>query len=156
GSSSEVIIAASPTVFVTIKDTQIHECAGAGVTASTSGGLVLGDFDHVSIWGGSSGIAAGNAAHLNVHNSTIFATTIAINNNGGGGSAVSVFNNVLANNSTAVQSIAGGNVGVSSNTIIGSSPVYNTNGGTISTGNDNISILNGAIGATNGPAISKI
>jgi hypothetical protein len=153
---SGVVVNATAQVFITIKDTQIHECAGGGVTTSTTAGIVLGDFDHISVWGGSNGIAAGNASHLNIHNSTIFATVVAINNNGGGGSAVSVFNNVLANNSTAVKSVAGGNVGVTSNTIIGSSPVFNTNGGTISTGSDNISVLNGAIGATNGSPISKI
>jgi len=152
---SGVVVGASTQVFITIKDTQIHDCAN-GISTSTSSGIVLGDIDHVAIWGGTNGLAAGIASHVNIHNSTIFATTTAINNNGGGGSAVSVFNNVLSNNSTAVQSVAGGNVGVSSNTIIGSSPVFNTNSGTISTGSDNISMLNGAIGTTNGSPISKI
>jgi hypothetical protein len=153
---SGISVNATATVILTVKDTHIHECTAGGITTTTSAGLVLGDYDHISVWAGSNGIAAGNASHVNIHGSTIFATNVAINNNGGGGSAVSVFNNVLANNSTAVKSVAGGNVGVTSNTIIGSSPVFNTNGGTISTGSDNISVLNGAIGATNGSPISKI
>lgn len=154
--NSCVNVTASATVILTIRDTQLSECGASGVSVSTTAGLAVGDFDHIAIWNATNGIAAGNASHLNVHGSTIFKTTTAINNNGGGGSAVSVVNNFLTNNTTAIQSIAGGNVGVSGNVIIGSSPVYNTNGGTISTGNDNTSILNGAIGATNGVAISKI
>ncbi len=153
-STAGVNVNASATVFISIKDTQIHECA-SGISTTTSSGIALGDFDHVSIWGGTNGIAAGSASHVNIHNSTIFATSIAINNNGGGGSAVSVFNNVLVNNSTAVQSVSGGSVGVASNTIIGSSPVFNTNTGSISTDSNNISILNGAIGSTTG-SITKI
>ncbi|HEY6392736.1 MAG TPA: right-handed parallel beta-helix repeat-containing protein [Bryobacteraceae bacterium] len=155
-SGSGISVSASATVILTVKDTQIHDCAAGGITTSTSGGLAIGDYDHVTIWNGTNGIAAGNASHVNIHGSTIFATGTAINNNGGGGSTVSVTNNTLSTNTAAIQSIAGGQVGVSGNVIIGSSPVYNTNGGIISTGNDNTSTLNGAIGATNGPAITKI
>ena len=51
---------------------------------------------------------------------------------------------------TALQSVSGGYIGVSGSTLSYNALMFNTNGGTILTGNDNVGFGNLAIGNTSG------
>jgi len=144
-------------IFLTVKDTQIHECGSGVQMNATGGGLVAADIDHVAIYNTSTGINAQTASHFTLHNSTLFIDTIGVNQNGAAGGALgTIVGNTFANCATALQSIVGASMGASGNTFSGSSPVYNANGGSISSAGDNVNFQNGALGTANGPAVTKI
>jgi len=149
-----VNVAASATVFLTIRDTQLSECAVAGVQTSTSAGIVAGDYDNVWISSTGNGVGAGANSHLTIHNSTITLSTVGVNQTASGG--VFVAQSAITLNTTALQSAAGGSLGASSNILLGNGTVFNPNGGSISSGGDNPQFQNGATGVANGPAVTKI
>ena len=153
-----ITVGASASVNLTVKDTQIHECPIC-VQTSTSSGFVVADLEHVSIYNATtSAISASNGSHINIQHSDIFSTPIGINipNGATGSPTVGATGNTFSFAVTAFQATTGGNIGASSNFITSSVTVFNANGGTISTGNDNVSYQNAGPGLANGPALTKI
>jgi hypothetical protein len=119
--------------------------------------LITADYSRISVWNQGSGINAQNGSRVQVHNSTIVANSVGVNQTGLAalGSVVTVFNCAFTGNGTAVQSIAGASIGVSGNVFSTNGAVFNTNGGGISTDSSNVPFGNAGIGATNG-TITKI
>jgi hypothetical protein len=144
-------------LVLTIDETRVHDC-GNGIVTNASAGLITADYGRVSLWNGGSGVLAQNGSRVQLHNSTIVAFSAGVNQTGLGasGSVVTVFSNSFTGNGNALQSLAGGSIGASSNVFSTNSLVFNPNGGSISTATDNPQFGNAATGAANGPAVTKI
>jgi len=152
-----VSVSASAQIFLTVEDTQIHNCFN-GIQTRTSGGLVAADFSRVSIWNiHGNGIHAQNGSRLQLHSSTIFANVVGVNQDtlSGTGSVVAVFDSFFSTNGTALQSTPGASIGVSNSVFSENGIVLNPNGGQISSDNDNRPYGNPTIGIANGPPITK-
>ena len=142
---------------LTIENTSFSNCSAAGVNVVTSGSATARvDLHNVRIWQTANGINAQNGSRVNVRDSVISLNTIGVNqtNVGGGGSTVDISGSTLSLNGVALQSISGAFLGAFGNTFATDNLVYNTNGGTIITGNDNTSFGNSAIGSA--VAVPKI
>lgn len=152
-----VNVAVSATLFMTIEDTRIHECAN-GVQTNGSAAIIEADINRTSIWNTGSGVLAQNGSRLTVHSSTLFNNIIGVNQTGVGaqGSTVAVVSSTFTSNGNALNSIAGAQIGASSSFFTNNSLVFNANGGSISSANDNIPFGNSATGTANGPPITKI
>ena len=155
--SHGVEVATGATTIVTIADSNIHDNVGDGIRVNSTSGLAIVDVDHVAIWSCVNGVNAQNGSRVNVHNSTIFNNSVGIlqSSVAGGGSSVTVVSSFFADG-TALQSSAGGSIGASGNTFSQNGTVFNPAGGSISTAGDNPQFGNGATGAANGPAVTKI
>jgi hypothetical protein len=141
---------------LTIENSNLSNCGSAGVNIATTNLSVINtDIHNVHIWQAVNGINAGNGSRVNVRDCVITLTTIGIAEDPGT-STVLVSGSTLSFNGTALQSAGGGFIGASGNTFANNSViVFNTNGGSIYTGNDNLNFGNAAFGATTGP-LSKI
>jgi hypothetical protein len=151
-----VNVAVGATVFLSITDTHISECAN-GIVTNTTAGAVAADIDHVSIWNTGTGINAQNGSRIQVHNSTSFNNNIGVNqtNLAGAGSTVTVFQ-CFFTDVTDLQSIAGASIGVAGSVFSGGGTVFNQNGGLITSTGDNVLNGNGATGALGAGGIFKM
>jgi hypothetical protein len=149
-------VAVGATLTLTVEDTRVHD-NGNGIVTTTTGGLITADYSRVSIWNAGSGVNAQNGSRVQIHNSTIVACAIGVNQTSlvALGSNVMVVNSSFTGNGTAVQSISGAFIAVSGNLFGTNGTVYNTNGGNIVTDSTNVPFGNGANGTTNG-TITKI
>ncbi len=148
-------VAAGASTVLTVEDTRIHD-SGNGIVTTTTAGLITADYSRVSIWGASNGINAQNGTRAHIHNSTIIASSIGVNQSGLAalGSVVTVFACAFTGNGTGVQSIGGASAGVSTSVFATNGTALNPNGGSIATNGD--SIVVGAPGLANGGPLTKI
>jgi len=150
-----ISVAASAAVTLTVEDTRISECVN-GIQTTSSGGLVTADYSRVSIWGNTNGVNAQNGSRVLIHNSTLVANAVGVNQSGlaGFGSVVTVFGCAFSGNGNGVQSIGGATAVVSTSVFATNTTALNPNGGSIASNGDNI--VNGAPGLANGGAATKI
>jgi len=141
---------------LTIENSNLSNCGAAGVNIDTSNSSVINaDIHGLLIQQTTVGIDAGNGARVNVRDSVITMATIGVKEESGT-STVLVAGSTVSFTSIALQSALGGFMAISGNSFANNSvTVFNTNGGQIVTGNDNLNFANVGIGATSG-AISKI
>jgi len=153
-----VSTAVGATLLLTLKDVTISDCASGVLTQASGVNVVVGDYDHVQIYGGAAAINAQNGSRLSVHNSTIYAASQGVNQNNlsGNGSVVFVTGSTFASNGTALLSTGGASIASSGNVFSSNGLVYNAAGGTISSGTDSPSFQNGGTGMANGAAVPKI
>ena len=157
-STAGVNINTSAQIDLTLKNVVISECP-TGIQTNTSAGVVAGDFDHIQVYSSTgSGVDARNGSRLQIHESTFDRAGNCINQSTltGNGSIVLVSHSAFSFCGNGLQSIAGGNIGSSTNTFMQNSTVFNPNGGTISSSGDNILFLNVAPGVINGSAVTKM
>jgi len=163
GFNNGVSVASSAAITLTVEDTRIHDCVNSnsnGIVTNSSGGLVTADYSRVSIWSCTNGVNAQNASRVQIHNSTIVANGVGVNQTSlvSFGSVVTVFNNSFTGNGTAVQSISGASIAVSGNVFSTNSNVFNTNTGTINSFFDNVQNGNAAVGSVSNvsPGVPKV
>jgi len=162
GFASGVSVASSAGITLTVEDTRIHDCSasGNGIVTNSSGGLVTADYSRVSIWSCTNGVNAQNGSRVQIHNSTLVANGVGVNQTSlvSFGSVVTVFNNSFTGNGTAVQSISGASIAVSGNVFSTNSNVFNTNTGTINSFFDNVQNGNAAVGSVTNvsPGVPKV
>jgi hypothetical protein len=141
---------------LTVTDSTLSECGGAGVSTVGMGGTqVLADLRNVRIWNSGSGVSAGAGSFLAVRDSDLSFDGIGVSSTAPG-ALVLVINSVLNLNPTALQSSASAVISAFGNSFTGNGTVFNPNGGVISTGGDNVNYGNGAIGIANGGTVPKI
>jgi hypothetical protein len=102
---------------------------------------------------GASGIAAGQGAKVNVTHSYIATVTNGVSQSGSG-SQLFMTGSTVVGAGNALQSSGGNFIGASGNTFANNGVIFNQNGGSIFTGNDNPGFGNGPAGATAG-AVTK-
>jgi hypothetical protein len=140
---------------IRISASSFHDCTAGGLNiATTNTSTINADLNDIRIASTGTGVNAGNGARVNIRNSVITQNGVGINQptlSAGGGSQVLVFQSTISGSSNvALQSVSGGYLGVSASTISYNNSMFNTNGGIILTGGDNVGFGNLAIGATSG------
>ena len=146
-------VAATGTIIVTIDNTTVSDCGGAGVSISTDGAnLVIGDIHALRATNVTTGIAALNGTRMAVRDSNIALASTAINQVGvaGGPSILTVIGSTVAQSMTALESGTGSFIAAFGNSFINDGMVYFQNGGQIFTGTDNATFGQGVTGATSG------
>jgi hypothetical protein len=140
---------------IRISASSFHDCVTGGLNiATTNTSTINVDLNDVRIASTGTAINAGNGARVTIHNSVITQNGFSVNQptlSAGGGSQVVIFASTLSDSSnTALQSVSGGWIGVSGSTISYNNLMFNTNGGMILTGNDNVGFGNLGGGSTSG------
>jgi hypothetical protein len=140
---------------IRISASSFHDCAAGGLNiATTNASTINADLNEVRIASTGTAVNAGNGARVTIRNSVITQNGFGVNQptlSAGGGSQVVIFASTISNSSnTALQGVGGGYIGVSASSLTYNSLMFNTNGGTILTGNDNVGFGNLAIGTTSG------
>jgi hypothetical protein len=139
---------------IRISASSLHDCAGGLNIATTNGSTINADLNDVRIASTGTAVIAGNGARVTVHNSVITQNGFGVGQaspSAGGGTEVVIFASTISDSSsTALQSVGGGYIGVTGSTLSYNAQMFNTNGGTILTGNDNVGFGNQAIGSTSG------
>jgi len=136
---------------LTVENTTLTNNTNAGISLLNAGtGFVLADISRSQMSNSKVGLLAQNNSQVSVRDSQISNNTSfgVQQSNISGLSEVLVIGSSLAFDAIAVQSSSGGQVLVTGNTITGSNPVFNQNGGQIYTGGDNFAFSNGPTGAT--------
>jgi hypothetical protein len=140
---------------IRINDSSLHDCAASGLNIATSNtSTINADLNDVRIANPGTAVNAGNGARVTVHNSVLTQNGFGVNQptlSAGGGSQVVIFQStVSASSNVALQSVNSGYIGVSASTLSYNNLMFNTNGGTILTGGDNVGFGNMGIGSTSG------
>jgi len=150
-SNAGVLVGTSAATKVTLVNVTIAD-AQAGVVASASSGAAGVSLDHVNISNiTSDAIRGGSNSLITVHASTISGCSVGVNQSSGTGSEVLISESTISHSSTvALMSVSSGYIGISGSTLTYNNLIYNTNGGTILTGGDNVAFGNSGTGATSG------
>jgi hypothetical protein len=129
---------------VTIQDTTIRECGGAGVRATNSAGNFVVAITNVQIDRCVDGVSAQNGSIITIRNSTLAEnTTAGLNTVAGGiGAAVNLDRSSFINNGTGANVVAGATVRLNDNTFANNSTGVN-NGGTVQSATNNKFMGNG-------------
>jgi hypothetical protein len=140
---------------IRIGTSSFHDCTAGGLNlATTNSSTINADLNEVRIAGTATAVNAGNGARVTIHNSVITQNGFGVNQptlSAGGGSQVLILASTISGSSnTALQSVGGGYIGISGSSLTYNSLMFNTNGGTILTGNDNVGFGNMGIGSTSG------
>jgi len=155
-STSCIGVSSSSRPSLTVVNSTLSECGGAGIsTVGTGGTQVLGDIRNIKIWHTTNGVNGGAGSFLAVRDSNLSFDGVGVNTSASGG-VVFVINCMLNLNSSALQSSAGSSIIAFGNGFTGNGTVFNPNGGSIFTGGDNVQGGNGAIGIANGGTVPKI
>jgi hypothetical protein len=146
-------------VQLTVNNATLEECGANGISLFGSGAAVVtAAIKDTRILNGVNGVNAQNGSHVAIRDSTFYANTQGVTqtNLTSGGSIVGIFNSLVISNSTALKSIATGQIFAMGNSFFGNNLVFNPNGGVIGTGNDNQAALNVSNGVANAGTIPKI
>jgi hypothetical protein len=140
---------------VRINNSSLHDCVTGGLNiATTNASTINADLNDVHIAGTGTAVNAGNGARVTIRNSVLTHNGFGVDQptlSSGGGSQVVIFASTVSDSSnTALQSVSGGYIGVTGSTLSYNNLMFNINGGTILTGNDNVGFGNPAIGSTSG------
>ena len=150
-----VEVAASANVNLTMQDCTISEAGSAGVSLTTTSGLVNAQIDNLHVSHTHPAIAGLANNLVTVSNSDLSYAFKAIKQSASG-SVINVINCTMVGNSVAtLESNAGSTINASGNTIAQSPLGINSAGGTISSDGTNIFLGNTTNGTFNGTAISK-
>ncbi len=153
--NSCVEVAATANAQLTMNNVGMSNCGTAAVKTNTTVGTVVGDFRNIHLFNSGNGINAQNGSRLSVTNAQIAFCNPGINQSGltGGGSTVMVESSELSSNGTAaLQSVAGASITAFGNTFAANALIFNTNGGSISSGGDNAKLTTDAVGSAPGVA----
>jgi hypothetical protein len=140
---------------IRISASSLHDCAVGGLNiATTNTSTINADLNEVNIANTGTAVNAGNGARVTIHNTVLTQNGFGVSQptlSAGGGSQVVILASTVSNSSdTALKSVSNGYIGVSGSALSYNSLMFNTNGGTILTGNDNVGFGNMAIGSTSG------
>jgi hypothetical protein len=140
---------------IRIDHSSLQGCTTGGLNlATTNGSTINADLNEVRISHTGNAINAGNGARVTIRNSVLTQNSFGVNQPsqpGGSGSQVLIFMSTISDSSSVgFQGVTGGYIGVSGCTLTYNNLVYNINGGTILTGNDNVGFGNPATGSTSG------
>jgi hypothetical protein len=155
-STSCIDVNSSSRPELSVIDSTLSECGGAGIsTVGTGGTQVLGNLRSVRLFGSTNAINAGAGSFLTVRDSDLSFASVGVNTTASG-AIVLVVNSILNLNATALQGSGGASISAFGNNFTGNGTVFNPNGGTIFTGGDNVQGFNGAIGIANGGTVPRI
>lgn len=143
---------------LTVDNSTLSECLG-GVQIGTTGAFTaVANITNVRINKTQNGVSPRNGARVVISDSSLAFNTVGVGQVGPltFGSAAMITNSTMSLNGTALQSIGAGTIAAFGNTFGNNGTIYNPNGGTISTGNDNAASGNGATGIANGGVIPKV
>jgi len=163
GFSTSCISVTGSNLNLSVEDSNLTNCGGAGITGATASGLIKGQFSNVRIWNAAAGastagVNAGNNTRFVFRDCSIAFSVAGItqqNAASGSGSNVIVTGSTIGPDSSALVSANGSSMAVSGSTFFKNDLVFNLNGGQILTGSDNASLANVTTGSTSG-AVPKI
>ena len=155
GNGMGIDLEAAANISLTVVNTTVTDCLN-GIRATTSSGLVLGDFNDLRIWSNlNDGVRAGSMAVLTIRNSNISMNGFGVRE-AAAGSQVNLIGNQINNHvSAAVQSINGSSIRIVGNTFGQNGTAVNQNGGVINSDGKN-NLLGNGVNGTVGAATTTI
>jgi nitrous oxidase accessory protein NosD len=151
-SNAGLLVNTTTATKVTLENVTIADVQN-GIIATASSGIATLKLHRVDISNvPGDAVRAGVNSKIAVRDSTISMCGFGINQTSGVGTGpqVLVSQSSITGATTALQSVSGGYIGLAASTVTYNNLIYNTNGGTILTGGDNVGFGNGSIGATSG------
>ena len=148
-----VDVATTANAQITLENVTLRNCIFGGIRTTTTVGTVVGDIHNARISNVGNGINAQNGSRLSVRDSEIAFANPGINQSGlsGAGSVVMVQGSTLTSNGTAaLQSVGGATMTAFGNIFSANALIFNTNGGSIFSGGDNIKLATDAVGSAPG------
>ena len=149
---------AATSVLLTVDDSTISDCGGAGLLLNNGGGTAAVNINNTRISKTAEGINAINGTRITITNSTIFFNNYGVFQFAGGGSTVTAIGNTFGYSAVAALQSSGNGpdfILAFGNNFVNDVLVFNPNGGQIYTGGDNNNSGSTA-GTANGGTLPKI
>lgn len=143
------LVTASTSIRLRIENSSLSDCPSGVVVQANSAVSVNADLHNTRIWDTTNGVVANNGARVNIRESVISHSLACITQPflvGGMGSTVNISNSTVSFCGVGLISSGGGVAAAFGNTFSNNQLVFNPNGGTIQTGQDNVTFSNVTVG----------